>query len=465
MFDLEYPIKDLTGATYNPRRIKDEDLLKLMDSITQIGFAKPIIVTKNNIIVAGHQRVQASRKLGRTTVPAWVLDDVNIADEVWFNQLHNGTDLDKIDKPVTVPSKLEPNVFQYIDPDNIIGNLRASNASVRREICSLLVKYGNWGCAVVTEDGEVLSSPQYLLACKIINMKPRVFVLPDDKVELGRNCFTSTYGEFSYEHLKKETWIQSFAQPYRLRREEKQALSHLYEFLVMPHLNTLPTGSVSILDFGCGQGDYVNKLRSEGHDILGVEFFTRKKNALDTKAVHSMCEAIEHHLLTKGRFDIVIADCVVNSTDSELAENDVLTCLSALCKPKGRVYYSGRKLDKIIKDMAAVTKATDNRRYVEFLDSNGRSGRYKMGTWFYQKWHSSEDVKNIAEKYYGELDLVKDGIGFSNWQAFSFKNKELSQKECEDSLFREFNLMWPQGRSVGYGERIVNAYREALKYE
>lgn len=470
MFEPQYPVEKLVPASYNPREIEDDALVRLSESISEVGFVKPVIVTSGNVIVAGHQRLNASKRMGRADVPAWVLGSIKVADEVWFNQLHNGTDLDEINVPIRV-SGLEDHTtgtFHLIDPAQVEGSFRASNAGIRREICSMLVKYGNWGCAVVTRDGEVISSPQYLLAAKTVDIQPRVYVLPDEKVPAARKYLTAQYGRFSYDRLRKETWVQSFAQPFRLRDGATVAQhSHLYEYIVIPDLESGEFGGrPRILDFGCGQGDYVKLLGGKGYEIFGVEFFARRGNALDVKAVHQMCEAIEHELSTRGRFDFTVADCVVNSTDSQQAEEDVFTCISALCKPNGNIYYAGRKLERLTVDIAQATKSADNRRYVEFLDKDNRSARYKMGTWFYQKWHSIEQVKEVAERYYGKLDALR-GVeaGFSNWQAMSVKRKELDQKACEEALWREFELMWPFNRTVGFGDRIVKAFRKALEME
>jgi len=45
-------------------------------SIKQFGFKVPVIVDKNNVLVAGHTRVLAAKKLGLETVPAIKADDL-----------------------------------------------------------------------------------------------------------------------------------------------------------------------------------------------------------------------------------------------------------------------------------------------------------------------------------------------------------------------------------------------------
>lgn len=57
-------IDKLTPAAYNPRYIDNDKLNKLEQSIKENGFLMPVIVNKsNNVIIAGHQRSKAAKKL------------------------------------------------------------------------------------------------------------------------------------------------------------------------------------------------------------------------------------------------------------------------------------------------------------------------------------------------------------------------------------------------------------------
>jgi len=71
-------IKDLKLNEKNPRKITKRELQKLTRSIKEFGFVDPIIVNKNkeryNIIVGGHQRVEAAKKLKLKEVPVTYVD-------------------------------------------------------------------------------------------------------------------------------------------------------------------------------------------------------------------------------------------------------------------------------------------------------------------------------------------------------------------------------------------------------
>ena len=72
---VEKDINELVMYENNPRK-NDEAVKYVAESISQFGFKVPVIVDKDNVIVAGHTRVKAARKLKLQTVPCIVADDL-----------------------------------------------------------------------------------------------------------------------------------------------------------------------------------------------------------------------------------------------------------------------------------------------------------------------------------------------------------------------------------------------------
>jgi len=60
----------------NPRKLKDSAIEKVAKSIKEFGFRQPIVVDKEKIIVVGHTRYRASKKLGLTNVPITIADNL-----------------------------------------------------------------------------------------------------------------------------------------------------------------------------------------------------------------------------------------------------------------------------------------------------------------------------------------------------------------------------------------------------
>lgn len=73
---IELRLSQLKPYERNPRK-NDEAVKYVAESIKQFGFKVPIVVDKNNVIVAGHTRYKAANKLGLQTVPCIVADDLS----------------------------------------------------------------------------------------------------------------------------------------------------------------------------------------------------------------------------------------------------------------------------------------------------------------------------------------------------------------------------------------------------
>ena len=69
-------IDELKPYENNPR-FNDDAVEYVAKSIKEFGFKVPIIIDKNNVIVAGHTRYKASLELGLEKVPCIVADDLS----------------------------------------------------------------------------------------------------------------------------------------------------------------------------------------------------------------------------------------------------------------------------------------------------------------------------------------------------------------------------------------------------
>lgn len=68
-------IDELKPYEKNPRN-NSKSVKYVMQSIKQFGFKVPIIIDKDNVIVCGHTRYKASKKLKLDTVPCIIADDL-----------------------------------------------------------------------------------------------------------------------------------------------------------------------------------------------------------------------------------------------------------------------------------------------------------------------------------------------------------------------------------------------------
>lgn len=73
---IEYIDIDKLIPYINNPRINDNAIDKVAGSIAEFGFRNPIIIDKENVIVAGHTRLLSARKLGLEEVPTIKAEDL-----------------------------------------------------------------------------------------------------------------------------------------------------------------------------------------------------------------------------------------------------------------------------------------------------------------------------------------------------------------------------------------------------
>lgn len=66
----------LTPYSGNPRKITEEAVDRVAESIRRYGWQQPIVTDQNHVVVVGHTRLQAAQQLGLTEVPVHVADDI-----------------------------------------------------------------------------------------------------------------------------------------------------------------------------------------------------------------------------------------------------------------------------------------------------------------------------------------------------------------------------------------------------
>jgi DNA modification methylase len=77
MTDLQvvrWPVEKLIPYARNARTHSAEQVAQIAASIAEFGFVNPVLIGPDNVIIAGHARLLAARKLGMTEVPVIVLE-------------------------------------------------------------------------------------------------------------------------------------------------------------------------------------------------------------------------------------------------------------------------------------------------------------------------------------------------------------------------------------------------------
>lgn len=69
-------VKELIPYEKNTKKHDDVQINNVAESIKQYGFVQPIVIDKNNVVVIGHCRLLAAKKLKMTDVPCVCVDDL-----------------------------------------------------------------------------------------------------------------------------------------------------------------------------------------------------------------------------------------------------------------------------------------------------------------------------------------------------------------------------------------------------
>lgn len=75
MKTINKKVDELIPYVNNPRN-NDEAVDYVAASINEFGFLVPLVIDKENVIVAGHTRLRAAKKLGLEVVPCVMADNL-----------------------------------------------------------------------------------------------------------------------------------------------------------------------------------------------------------------------------------------------------------------------------------------------------------------------------------------------------------------------------------------------------
>lgn len=123
---IQKKLEELIPYENNPRN-NDEAVSYVVESIKEFGFKVPIIIDKNNVIVAGHTRYKASEKLGIKEVPCLVADDLTEEQIKAFRLADNKVsevatwDLEKLELELLDLKNIDMEAFGFdeVERDNL----------------------------------------------------------------------------------------------------------------------------------------------------------------------------------------------------------------------------------------------------------------------------------------------------------------------------------------------------------
>ena len=103
----------------NNARFNDGAVGYVKNSIKEFGFQQPIVVDKDNVIIAGHTRYKAARELGMKTVPTIVADNLTEEQVKAYRLADNKTgeiaewDFDKLFEEISGIEEIDMSDFGF----------------------------------------------------------------------------------------------------------------------------------------------------------------------------------------------------------------------------------------------------------------------------------------------------------------------------------------------------------------
>lgn len=453
----KYDILKLAPADYNPRFLPKDKFEKLQKSIMCLGVIKPLIVNgENSILTAGHQRTRAIKECRILEVPIIKINGINKQDEIRFNLFHNSIETNKSNVKIDI-SGCKVGEYSILTSDKIVFT-KNNNPVVVKEICKLILKYGEWGSIVCDEDGNAILNNEYAVAARLTKTDLVTYILPREKEKLFYEFLFDEYGEYNYEALGIKSYNQLYCQMNRLSGGKREQRSSLYENYVVGKLDK----NISILDFGAGRAKYVKRLKEDGYNIFAYEpNFQNSRRNIDIKAVVKMLKDLEDFVETKGLFDIVILDSVFNSVVSVEVENYVACSCMAFLKDSGTFFTATRNIGSIRKTEGA-KQAINKCRDLEFLDKNNFTATFRDGVWTMQHFHSQKSLECLLKKYFVAVNTF--GHSTSS-QVYAVCQKPIRQREefTREALEFELNMEYPNGYKHNKHTKLLELVIEKQK--
>lgn len=89
METVKIKVSDLKPYERNAKKHDDTQIKNVMESIEKFGFVQPIVVDKDNVVIIGHCRLIAAKRLKMTEVPCVMADNLSEEDVKRLRLLDN----------------------------------------------------------------------------------------------------------------------------------------------------------------------------------------------------------------------------------------------------------------------------------------------------------------------------------------------------------------------------------------
>ena len=156
---IEKNVSDLIPYENNPRD-NSKAIGYVANSIREFGFKVPIVVDKDNVIVAGHTRLKAAEMLGLETVPVIVADDLTEEQITAFRLVDNKStefaewDMSKLEQELEMLD-MDMSEFGFLEEEEIPLD-RYDEEDTEKNVNQKFLKVGKLQIPITDDEEEML---------------------------------------------------------------------------------------------------------------------------------------------------------------------------------------------------------------------------------------------------------------------------------------------------------------------
>lgn len=479
-------IDSVQSAEYNPRAFNPKRFHLVKESLRRLGWLIPAYVS-DGVLLSGHQRTHAWRELGGQDIPVVEIDGLKEDERRGLNILFNLATNDfrradlrmqtegeyRIDK-VTWPTipfpcmqwKMEP----VVDLVKRFG-LSYAEADGWQYTKSMLSK-GILVPIVLSADGKIANGTKRLFAYA----KQGVKTAPVVESSAPAHYISWYLNKVSMEFDLRRTYsLQMRYGSYRRLRLKRESLGHGFSAWIRMQQyprcelfdHTTPTNALrlkkrfgeSIIDFGAGHLHETNMLRSIGIRVAPFEpYRVVDREEPDLEVSRELTRQFLSEVASGTRFDSVIISSVFNSVPFREDREKILRIAGSL---SDRVFICTRatKDPQLLNAQGRTNFSENNFGYVNMManyESNVILGEIISGAPKAQKFYQLDELKELVSRYYKEVIGFESG---NNVYCHGSYPKARKRSELIGAIRFEFDLPYPDGRSLGMADLAIMAWR------
>ena len=158
---IQKKIDELIPYENNTKKHDDTQIRNVAESIKQYGFVQPLVIDKDNVIVIGHCRYEASKTLGMEEVPCVLVDNLTEEQVKALRIVDNKTNESEWDMDILAEELDELDLgdfdFSFAFEDDLLEDIDTENLASKEPPINWL-KVGKLKVAVTDEEIETIEN-------------------------------------------------------------------------------------------------------------------------------------------------------------------------------------------------------------------------------------------------------------------------------------------------------------------